>query len=87
MTQYSNDNLKESDESGDTPSKASGVWFDEDDLVDADDEEAPLTTFITTDHSDSQEIRIICKLDRKHSLELRNPLRTLRNKKNLKEFT
>ena len=67
MTQYSNDNLKESDESGDTPSKASGVWFDEDDLVDADDEEAPLTTFITTDHCDSQEIGIVCKLERKLS--------------------
>ena len=46
--------LKKSDESGDAPSEASGVWFDEHNLVDADDEEAPLATFITTDHGDSQ---------------------------------
>ena len=46
--------LKKSDESGDAPSEASGVWFDEHNLVDADDEEAPLATCITTDHGDSQ---------------------------------
>ena len=60
--------LKESYESGDTPSETSGVWLDENDLVDADDEEAPLTTFIATDHSYSQEIGIVCKLERKHSI-------------------
>ena len=58
-------NLKESDESGDAPSKAGGVRFDEDDLVDADDEEAPLTTFIATDHSDREEIGIIWKYKRR----------------------
>ena len=52
-------NLKESDESCDAPSEASGVRFDKDDLVDPDDEEAPLTTLVATDHSDSKEIGVI----------------------------